>query len=123
MNTRELSTQQRQLLALGGWLLAAAVMALLGAPRFAVYSAVVALSIAVIAWGPSAQRISPEEPNKPCRVAAPANAAAGFVGLIVGTATLVPYPRYTILSALLPGIFAFTWLRSRRWPRFHPPTA
>ena len=122
MNIHDFSAQQRQLLAVGGWLLAATVLGLLGAPRFAVYGTVVALSLAMIGWGPSEQRISPEEPNEPCRVAAPASAAAGFAGLIVASFVLLPYPQYMILSALLPGIFGVTWLRARRWPRFYPPT-
>jgi uncharacterized membrane protein YfcA len=114
MNVHDVSARDRQLLAIGLCLLSAAVLALLGAPRFAVYSAVVAVSFAVLVCGPSEQRIPPEDPNKPIRVAAPASAAAGFVGLVVGTLVLFPNPQYMILSTLLPFVFAVTWLRARR---------
>lgn len=127
MNVHDPSAEDRQLrkkagLWIGGCILAAAVLWMLGAPRFGVFSALLAVSFAVLGWGPSEQRIPPDEPNKPCRVAAPASAAATFIGLAVQILVLLPHPQYMILAAVLPAAFAIAWLRVRRWPRFHAPT-
>jgi hypothetical protein len=128
MNVHDSSARDRQLrktvkLWIGAALLVAGVLWLLGAPRFALYSAVVALTFGVVGWGPSEQRIPPDEPNKPCRVAAPATAAAALVALVVGSLALLPHPEFMFGSGVLPGVFAIAWLRTRRWPRVHPPTA
>ncbi|MDQ1492331.1 MAG: hypothetical protein QOD57_5778 [Actinomycetota bacterium] len=127
MNIHDFSAQESQLRKtagrwISGCLLAAVVLWLLGASRFAVFSLVFAFSFAVLGWGPSEQRIPPDAPNKPRRIAAPVSAATVFFGLVVQTLVLLPYPQYMILSAVLPVGFALTWLLARRWPRFYPPS-
>jgi membrane protease YdiL (CAAX protease family) len=127
MNAHDFAAEERQVrkkagLWICGCLLVTAALLLLGAPRFAVVSAVLAFSFAVLGWGPSERRVAPDQPDKPCRVVAPAPAAATFVGLAVQTIVLLPRPPYVILPAGLAVVFAYAWLRARRWPRFDPPT-
>jgi hypothetical protein len=64
MNAHDFAAEEHQVrkkagLWIGGCLLATAVLWLLGAPRFALFSAVFAFPFAVLGWGPSERRIQP----------------------------------------------------------------
>ena len=127
MNVHDFAAEDRQLrkkatLWISGCLLLAAALWLVGTPRLAVYCTLFAISFAVLGWGPSDRRVAPDRPNKPYRVVAPAPAVAAFVGLVVQTALLLPYPPYMIPAAVLAVGFAYVWLTAHRWPRFDPPT-
>jgi len=109
----------------GRWLLfgpvTAPILWWLGYPRFAVAGLALAFTLWSTCWGRGERRLPPGEPGRPVRVATPAGATAGLVGLGVAAVVMLPTPEYTVLIAVFAVTLAALWLRTRRWRRADSP--
>jgi hypothetical protein len=117
----ERARTRRQLqLMCAAWLLAAPVLWVLGAPRYALASFLGGVICAVFLGGPKEQRI-PSGRTEPTTVPSSVVYLVGIGGFAAIAVVMVPYPRVASAAAIWAVAITVAWVWTRRWPRGHPP--
>lgn len=113
-------TRRRLQLMCAVWLVAAPVLWVLGAPRYALASFLGGFICAVFLGGPTEQRI-PSGRVEPTTVSSSIVFLFGIGGFAAIAVVMAPYPRLASAAAIWAAALTVAWLWTRRWPRGNPP--
>jgi hypothetical protein len=119
-DSERVRTRRRLQLMCAGSLLAAPLLWVLGAPRYALASFLGGVICAVFLGGPTEQRI-PSGRTEPTTVSSSIVFLVGIGGFAAIAIVMVPYPRLAFAAAIWAVALTVAWVWTRRWPRGNPP--